>query len=134
MACNKQRSPLRVVTNTFRISDTNSDPVSILASSPDVCPEYSVDGGTTWKEISQSAIVGGDFQNIATTRNGVTKNLTWDTENIIVLRNDAKGSGGDTGYPISIQTGPGEVFTIYYITLDDGITHVAGTIWNPPEP
>jgi len=57
---------------------------------------------------------------------------TWDTEHTIVLRADGWGNGGDLGYPISVETAPGEVFTIYYITNEDGITHVAGTIWQPP--
>ena len=57
---------------------------------------------------------------------------TWDTDNVIVLRCDGFGNGGDLGYPISVETAPGEIFTIYYITNKDGITHVAGTMWNVP--
>ena len=57
---------------------------------------------------------------------------TWDTDNIIVLRNDAAPFGSDLGYPISVEKSPGEMFTIYYFTLDDGITHVAGTHWTLP--
>ena len=57
---------------------------------------------------------------------------TWDTENIIVLRNDAAPFGSDLGYPISIEKSPGEIFTIYYFTMDDAITHVAGTHWTVP--
>ncbi len=57
---------------------------------------------------------------------------TWDTDNIIVLRNDHWGVGGDLGYPISVELAPGKVFTIYYITLTDGVTHIAGTHWTVP--
>ncbi len=57
---------------------------------------------------------------------------TWDTDNILVLRNDAAPFGSDLGYPISVEKFPGEIFTIYYYTLDDGITHVAGTHWTLP--
>lgn len=59
---------------------------------------------------------------------------TWDVENIIVLRNDHFGPGGDLGYPISVELSPGKIFTIYYITLTDGVTHIAGTHWDVPKP
>ena len=59
---------------------------------------------------------------------------TWDTDNILVLRCDAKPRhGGNLGYPISIETAPGQIFTIYYIQLEaDDDTHVAGTHWRVP--
>jgi hypothetical protein len=57
---------------------------------------------------------------------------TWDTENLITIRNDAAPYGSDLGYPLSVETEPGHIFTIYYFTLDDGITHVAGTHWPLP--
>ncbi len=59
---------------------------------------------------------------------------TWDTDHIIVLRNDHFGAGGDLGYPISTEIAPGQMFTIYYITLTDGVTHIAGTHWKVPTP
>lgn len=59
---------------------------------------------------------------------------TWDADNIIVLRNDAAPFGSDLGYPISVEKSPGEIFTIYYYTLDDGVTHIAGTHWTVPPP
>ncbi len=58
---------------------------------------------------------------------------TWDLDHIIVLRNDHFGSGGDLGYPISVELSPGKILTIYYITLKDGITHIAGTHWEVPK-
>lgn len=54
---------------------------------------------------------------------------TWDTDNVRVLRDDGEGNGGDLGYPISLQREDGKIFTIYYMTTAEGITHVAGTIW-----
>jgi len=58
---------------------------------------------------------------------------TWDIDNEVVLRADGFGHGGNLGYPISAETAPGQIFTIYYITNQDGITHVAGTIWEVPK-
>ncbi|MBN2310027.1 MAG: exo-alpha-sialidase [Candidatus Hydrogenedentes bacterium] len=59
---------------------------------------------------------------------------TWNVAEEIILRCDGAGSGSDLGYPISIEIEPGRVFTIYYMTTDDGITHIAGTIWDIPAP
>ncbi|NOZ20712.1 MAG: exo-alpha-sialidase [Planctomycetes bacterium] len=63
---------------------------------------------------------------------------TWDVENEIILRADAlpdgpgrgKGSIGDLGYPRSVQLSDGTIFTVYYITLGDGVTHIAATKWS----
>jgi sialidase-1 len=57
---------------------------------------------------------------------------TWNTDEVIILRNDAAPYGSDLGYPISVEIEPGQIFTIYYFTLDDGITHIAGTHWQVP--
>ena len=64
---------------------------------------------------------------------------TWDIKNEVVLRADAlsngtgrgKGSPGDLGYPRSVELSDGSIFTVYYITLDDGVTHIAATRWSP---
>lgn len=58
---------------------------------------------------------------------------TWDVDGLIVIRDDHIGAGGDLGYPISVELSPGKIFTIYYITLDDGVTHIAGTHWQVPK-
>ncbi|MEW6357275.1 MAG: sialidase family protein [Planctomycetota bacterium] len=63
---------------------------------------------------------------------------TWDVVNEIILRADAlpdgpgrgKGSIGDLGYPRSVQLSDGGIFTVYYITLGDGVTHIAATKWS----
>jgi hypothetical protein len=66
---------------------------------------------------------------------------TWQTDYPIVLRDDGgtpsalwtkrEGltGGADVGYPITLQLADGTLYTIYYITLEDGITHIAGTRW-----
>ena len=64
---------------------------------------------------------------------------TWDTEHEVVLRDDAlsggtghgKGYPGDLGYPRTVELDDGSFLTAYYITLDDGVTHLAATRWSP---
>ncbi len=63
---------------------------------------------------------------------------TWDVANEIILRDDAlpdgpgsgKGGTGDLGYPRSVQLRDGTFFTVYYITLGDGVTHIEATHWS----
>ena len=47
------------------------------------------------------------------------------------LRPDASGGGSDVGYPLSTQLSDGSILTVYYITVEDGITHSAATRWEP---
>ncbi|MEN8255286.1 MAG: LamG-like jellyroll fold domain-containing protein [Verrucomicrobiota bacterium] len=59
---------------------------------------------------------------------------TWPSlDEQIIIREDGSALGesvpGDSGYPISFQLEDGTIFTIYYITGKDGVTHVAGTHW-----
>ena len=69
---------------------------------------------------------------------------TWDTANPIILRDDGgtvsslwynavghePGRGGsDLGYPITVQFADGSLFTSYWFTGPDGITHAASTRW-----
>ncbi len=66
---------------------------------------------------------------------------TWDTDNTIVMRDDAgtaspmwpdypnHSGGSDVGYPITVQFDDGSLFTCYWITLEDGICHAAYTKW-----
>ena len=70
---------------------------------------------------------------------------TWDIDQGYILRDDggtisaknekANLTGGrstsDVGYPVSLQLPDHSILTIYYITLDDGITHCASTTWMP---
>jgi sialidase-1 len=57
---------------------------------------------------------------------------SWDVASEIVLRDDGKGRGIDLGYPTSALLEDGSIFTIYYMNLDDDITHIAGTRWRLP--
>ena len=64
---------------------------------------------------------------------------TWDIEHEVILRDDGgtpstlrpsgTGGGGDLGYPMSAELPDGSIFTVYYITTADGVTHAAGTRW-----
>ncbi len=56
--------------------------------------------------------------------------LTWDTDQVVVLRND--GAGYDLGYPRSMQLDDGTILTVYYFTDDEQVTHVACTRWRVP--
>ncbi len=46
--------------------------------------------------------------------------LTWDADNVIVLRND--GAGYDLGYPRSMQLEDGTILTVYYFTDHFGVS------------
>jgi sialidase-1 len=55
-------------------------------------------------------------------------------ETLVMLRDDGPkaaegGRGGDLGYPVSVQLSDDTLFTIYYMTCADGVTHIAGTHW-----
>lgn len=56
---------------------------------------------------------------------------TWDIEHEAVLRAD--GLGRDLGYPYSVQLPDDTILTVYYIYLEDGVRHIAGTFWREEE-
>ena len=64
---------------------------------------------------------------------------TWDVAREAILRRDAlpdgpgpgKGAPGDLGYPRSVELSDGTILTVYYLTLGDGVTHIAATRWHP---
>ncbi|MCK5801983.1 MAG: exo-alpha-sialidase [Lentisphaeria bacterium] len=107
------------------------------------------DGGKTWT-ASPSGIIGHPPSGFVRLKDGrclltygyrhspygiravlsTDGGLTWDTSHIIILRND--GGGYDLGYPRSMQLEDGAIFTIYYFTGDDNVTHIAGTRWQLP--
>lgn len=58
------------------------------------------------------------------------KGETWDVENEIIIRND--NPIWDCGYPFTIELENRKLFTVYYMTDDDGIRYVAGTHWELP--
>jgi hypothetical protein len=108
------------------------------------------DGGKTWTS-SKTSIKGHPPSGLVSLRDGRLvltygyrhaphgiraaisrdEGLTWDTDNVIVLRND--GAGYDLGYPRSMQLDDGTILTVYYFTDDESITHVACTRWRAPE-
>ena len=63
---------------------------------------------------------------------------TWDVAREVILRSDAlpdgpgagRGGIGDLGYPRSVELADGSLFTVYYITLGDGVTHIAASKWS----
>lgn len=63
---------------------------------------------------------------------------TWDWHNEVILRSDAlpegpaaaNASAGDLGYPRTVELSDGTLFTVYYMTLGDGVTHIACTRWS----
>lgn len=48
------------------------------------------------------------------------------------LRENPPSGTADVGYPLSTQLSNGDIFTAYYITLQDGLTHSAATRWSLP--
>jgi hypothetical protein len=52
---------------------------------------------------------------------------SWEIEREIVLRAD--GASRDLGYPSSTQLADGNLLTVYYIHLEDGVRHIAATRW-----
>lgn len=118
---------------------------------------HSDDGGKTWSEVKKTDIWGypphllllsnGDVLcsyghrrepygvRVCVSRDGCE---TWDVANEIILRDDGlttdgkvvgKGASSDLGYPRTVELSDGSLFTVYYITLGDSITHVAATKW-----
>ena len=58
---------------------------------------------------------------------------TWDMDSEFIIRGDGMHRSSDLGYPSSTVLSNGSIFTVYYITLEDKVTHVAGTRWVLPE-
>jgi len=146
----------RVTLNeTALIENDRGEIVAMIRSEPPegghLYQSTSKDGGLTWSTPQRTEIWGypahllrlADGRILCTfgyrrTPAGVRAVLsddggrTWKTDHPIVIRDDHVGPGGDLGYPISEEVAPGKVFTIYYITLKDGVTHIAGTHWQLP--
>ena len=118
---------------------------------------HSDDGGKTWSEVKKTEIWGYPPQLLLLSNGDVLCSYghrrpsygvraclsqdgceTWDVENEIVLRDDGlttdstvtgKGVSSDLGYPRTGELSDGALFTVYYITLGDSVTHVAATQW-----
>ena len=118
---------------------------------------HSDDGGRTWSEIRNTGLWGypphllllssGDVlcsYGYRRTPYGVRACVsgdgceTWEPADGIVLRGDGlttdgreggKGTSADLGYPRTVELSDGSLFTVYYMTLGDSVTHVAATRW-----
>lgn len=120
---------------------------------------HSDDGGKTWSEPKKTGMWGYPAH-LLMLRNGAVLcsyghrrppygiracfsydgGRTWDVEGKIVLREDGltadgavagMGSPSDLGYPKTVELADGSLFTVYYFTLGDGVTHIAATKWHP---
>ncbi len=118
---------------------------------------HSDDGGKTWSRVRKTGMWGypphllllssGDVLcsyghrrapfgvRACLSRDGCE---TWETADEIVLRDDGlttdgtvagKGTPDDLGYPRTVELPDGSLFTVYYMTLGDSVTHVAATRW-----
>jgi len=138
---------------TAILKTSNGDIISMMRSQPPDKWKYlymsrSTDQGKTWSKAANTGIHGhpADLLRLANGHILCTYGFrekpmgiravfshddgkTWDVQNTRILRADGFGSGGDLGYPISAELADGSLFTIYYITTEEGITHIAGTSW-----
>ena len=108
---------------------------------------FSLDGGLTWSKPEKTPIWGypanllrlPDGRILCTYgyRRGpmgiracisADNGSTWQIDREYILRADGI-RGPDLGYPISVRLSDGSIFTCYYLTTEDGITHIAGTRW-----
>ena len=118
---------------------------------------HSDDGGKTWSEVKKTEMWGypphllllssGDVLcsygyrrapygvRACLSRDGCE---TWEIADEIALRDDGlttdgkvtgKGTPADLGYPRTVELADGSLFTAYYMTLGDSVTHVAATRW-----
>ena len=118
---------------------------------------HSDDGGKTWSKVSKTEMWGypphllllssGDVLcsygyrrapygvRACRSRDGCA---TWEIADEIALREDGlttdgtvtgKGTPADLGYPRTVELSDGSLFTVYYMTLGDSVTHVAATRW-----
>lgn len=109
---------------------------------------FSEDGGLTWSNPGKTPMWGHpphlltlpDGRILCTygyrrTPLGIRASLsadngkTWQVNREFILRADGLGHAGDLGYPITKLLADGSLFTIYYLTLADNITHIAGSKW-----
>ena len=118
---------------------------------------HSDDGGKTWSDVKRTRMWGYPPQLLLLENGDVLCSYghrrapygvraclsrdgceTWDVDNEIVLRDDGlttdgavvgKGASSDLGYPRTVELSDGSLFTVYYFTFGDGVTHVAATKW-----
>jgi sialidase-1 len=105
----------------------------------------SVDGGQTWSKPRQTSIWGypahllvnggrlivsyGYRRRPMGVQVAQIDPDTLQVSNRLVLRQDAIARPGDVGYPITVSVGTNTFLSIYYITTEDRVTHIAATRW-----
>ncbi len=109
---------------------------------------FSDDGGKTWSEPVSTGVIGhpphllklddgrlvlsyGYRRRPLGVRASISDDngKSWKVAQEIVLRKDGEHRPADVGYPTTVVLKDGSFFTIYYITLEDNVTHIAGTKW-----
>ena len=135
---------------TSLIETANRKILAMMRSQPEgyLWQSFSNDEGLTWSEPEKTSMYGHPA-NLLNLSDGkilctygyrmppmgiraclsIDNGKTWQIENEYILRADGQGSPGNLGYPISVLLSDDSIFTIYYITLEDGITYIAGTKW-----
>ena len=136
---------------------TSSGSKKIPAAEKYLWQTHSDDGGKTWSAVKKTAMWGypphllllgngdvlcsyGHRRSPYGVRACVSRDggETWDTDNEVVLRDDGltidgtvagQGTADDLGYPKTVELADGSLFTVYYFTLGDSVTHVAATRW-----
>src|SRR5262249_30256118 len=106
----------------------------------------SLDGGLTWSAPAMTSITGYPGHLLALPDGRLVcvvgyryapfgiravisgdNGHTWDTENALVLREDLPNK--DLGYPSSILTADGHIFTVYYGQDSEGVNCIQATRW-----
>jgi hypothetical protein len=136
---------------------TSSGSKKIPAEEKYLWQTHSDDGGKTWSAVKKTGMWGypphllllsngnvlcsyGHRRSPYGVRACVSRDggETWDTDNEVVLRDDGltidgtvagQGTAADLGYPKTVELADGSLFTVYYFTLGDSVTHVAATKW-----
>ena len=142
----------------FAMVRTSSSSKSIPIEEKYLWQTHSSDQGKTWSPVQKTPMWGYPAQ-LLLLRNGdvlcsyghrrspygIRACLsrdgceTWDIDHEIVLRADGltpdgilsgKGGSPDLGSPKTVELNDGTLFTVYYFTLGDSVTHVAATKWS----
>lgn len=127
--------------------------IALLRPDPDsngyLYSSVSIDRGTTWSLPHKTSIWGYPANTIRLKdgrifcsygyrkdpmgiRGGILNNeYTGLIGNEIIIRDDAKVHPAHVGYPMAVEVSDSKVVVVYYITNQDGITHIAGSVIVP---
>lgn len=109
----------------------------------------SMDGGLSWTLPRQTGIYGTPGSLVALNDGrlmatygyrrhpygvrccfSVDHGRSWNVGTEVIVRNDAPS--WDCGYPFSLELAPGRILTVYYLSDDKGVRHVASSHWELP--